>query len=59
MQSRASRDDRPRRDERFREGPREDRFRDDRPRGDRGERRPPAEEEASAAAAITVPQNQE
>jgi small subunit ribosomal protein S6 len=59
MQSRASRDDRPRRDERFREGPREDRFRDDRPRGDRGERRQPAEEEASAAAVITVPQNQE
>ena len=52
MQSRASRDDRPRR---------EDRFREDRPRGDRGERRPIPEDEQSAgtAPAIPVPQDQE
>ena len=61
MQSRTSRDDRPRRDERFRDGSREDRFRDDRPRGDRGERRPfAADEEAGGAApAIAVPQDEE
>jgi hypothetical protein len=59
MQSRASRDDRPRRDERFREGPREDRFRDERPRGDRGERRSLGDDEASTAATIAVPQDQE
>ena len=61
MQSRTSRDDRPRRDERFREGSREDRFREDRPRGDRSERRPLAEDEGSAGAvpAITVLQDQE
>jgi hypothetical protein len=52
MQSRAARDDRPRR---------EDRFRDDRPRGDRGERRPLAEDEGSAGAvpAMSVPLDQE
>ena len=61
MQSRASRDDRPRRDERFRDGPREDRIRDDRPRGDRGERRPLAEDEGSVATvpAIAVPRDRE
>ena len=52
MQSRTSRDDRPRRDERFR---------DDRPRGDRGERRPlPADDGAAATApVIAVPQDEE
>jgi small subunit ribosomal protein S6 len=60
MQSRTSRDERPRRDERFRDGSREDRFRDDRPRGDR-ERRPfAADEEAGGAApVIAVPQDEE
>ena len=48
MQSRASRDDRPRR---------EDRFREDRPRGDRGERRPLAED--AAPELPPVPQDQE
>ena len=61
MQSRTSRDERPRRDERFREGPREDRFRDERPRGDRGERRSfPAEEDAGGPAPeFTLPLEQE
>ena len=44
MQSRSSRDDRPRREDRFGDRPprgdREDRFGDRPPRGDRGERRP-------------------
>lgn len=45
MQSRTSRDDRPRREDRFRDGPREDRFRSD--RGDRGERRSYGDDEDS------------
>jgi small subunit ribosomal protein S6 len=52
MQSRASRDDRPRREDRFGDRPprgdREDRFGDRPPRGDRGERRPFGEGEAFA-----------
>jgi small subunit ribosomal protein S6 len=60
MQSRASRDDRPRREDRFGDRPprgdREDRFGDRPPRGDRGERRPFGEDEAiiplSPAAAV-------
>lgn len=55
MQSRASRDDRPRREDRFGDRPprdREDRFGDRGPRGDRGgDRRPPVESDAPAAAA--------
>jgi small subunit ribosomal protein S6 len=57
MQSRASRDDRPRREDRFRDGPREDRFRDDRPRGERGERRSLVNDEAPVIP--DVPQEQE
>jgi small subunit ribosomal protein S6 len=49
MQSRASRDDRPRR---------EDRFREDRPRGERGERRSFADDEEQAVPAA-IPQDQE
>jgi small subunit ribosomal protein S6 len=59
MQSRASRDDRPRREDRFREGPREDRFREDRPRGDRSERRPTVEDEGPAGTAPTIPAPQD
>jgi small subunit ribosomal protein S6 len=58
MQSRASRDDRPRREDRFREGSREDRFREDRPRGERGERRSFANDETPAVPA-DVPLEQE
>ena len=58
MQSRASRDDRPRREDRFRDGSREDRFREDRPRGERPERRSFADNEAPGAPAA-IPQNQE
>lgn len=55
MQSRGSREDRPRREDRFRDGPREDRFREDRPRG---ERRPFGDGEAPANTAA-LPQHQE
>jgi small subunit ribosomal protein S6 len=58
MQSRASRDDRPRREDRFREGSREDRFREDRPRGERGERRSFVNDEATAVPA-DIAQEQE
>ena len=55
MQSRASRDDRPRREDRFGDRPprdREDRFGDRPPRGERGgDRRPAAESEATPAGA--------
>ena len=57
MQSRASRDDRPRREDRFGDRPprdREDRFGDRGPRGDRGDRRPLAESDAAPAAAAAA-----
>ena len=58
MQSRASRDDRPRREDRFGDRPprgdREDRFGDRPPRGDRGERRPFGEVENFAPSPAAI-----